>query len=128
MVRVRICVKDDTQDQRLPFGASGSVASFLRNSAALVCIGQVCLGFWSCLFNFPTITLASLAAQCKSQVHLLFDLLGIDFVRDGEKAANFRRSRLWGCSLRTCGSLLTFCHWVICISNSLKLFDNLEEG
>ena len=26
MVRVRICVKDDTQDQRLPFGASGSVA------------------------------------------------------------------------------------------------------
>ena len=96
MVRVRICVKDDTQDQRLPFGASGSVASFLRISAALVCIGQVCLGFWSCFFNFPTITLASLAAQCKSQVHLLFLICWALILSETEKGRELQAFKALG--------------------------------
>ena len=60
-------------------------------SAALACIGQVCLGFWWSRFfdDFPTLTTASLAQQCKSEVHLLFDLLGIDFAREGDKAGDF---------------------------------------
>ncbi|CAL1164077.1 unnamed protein product [Cladocopium goreaui] len=96
--RVRICVKDVEQGvakvykiSALPFGASGSVAGFLRISAALACIGQVCLGFWWSSFfdDFPTLTTSSMAAQCKAQVHLLFDLLGIDFARDGDKAGAF---------------------------------------
>ena len=79
------------QISALPFGASGSVAGFLRISAALACIGQVCLGFWWSSFfdDFPTITAASLADQCRAQVHLLFDLLGIDFAREGDKAGSF---------------------------------------
>ena len=96
--RVRICVKDVDEGvakiykiNALPFGASGSVAGFLRISAALACIGQVCLGFWWSSFfdDFPTLTTSSLADQCKAQVHLLFDLLGIDFARDGDKAGSF---------------------------------------
>ena len=96
--RVRICVKDVGEGvakvykiNALPFGASGSVAGFLRISAALACIGQVCLGFWWSSFfdDFPTLTASSLADQCKAQVHLLFDLLGIDFARDGDKAGSF---------------------------------------
>ena len=96
--RVRICVKDVDEMKAkvfrisaLPFGASGSVAGFLRISAALACIGQVCLGFWWSSFfdDFPTITTASLADQCRAQVHLRFDLLGIDFAREGEKAGSF---------------------------------------
>ena len=96
--RVRICVKDVEEGvakvykiNALPFGASGSVAGFLRISAALACIGQVCLGFWWSSFfdDFPTLTTSSLAEQCKAQVHLLFDLLGIDFARDGDKAGSF---------------------------------------
>ena len=96
--RVRICVKDVSNGiakvykiNALPFGASGSVAGFLRISAALACIGQVGLGFWWSSFfdDFPTLTSSSLAKQCKAQVHLLFDLLGIDFARDGDKAGDF---------------------------------------
>ena len=74
--RVRICVKDAKEGfarvykiSALPFGASGSVAGFLQISAALACIGQVCLGFWWSSFfdDFPTITISSLAEQCKSE-------------------------------------------------------------
>ena len=99
--RVRICVKDVEQGvakvykiSALPFGASGSVAGFLRISAALACIGQVCLGFWWSSFfdDFPTLSMSSMAAQCKAQVHLLFDLLGIDFAREGDKAGAFEQT------------------------------------
>ena len=99
--RVRICVKDVEQGvakvykiSALPFGASGSAAGFLRISAAFACIGQVCLGFWwSSLFgDFPTWTTTSMAAQCKTQVHLLLYLLGIDFARDGDKAGAFEET------------------------------------
>ena len=96
--RVRICVKDVNTGvakvckiNTLPFGASGNVAGFLRISAALACIGQVGLGFWWSSFfdDFPTLTTSSLADQCKAQVHLLFDLLGIEFAREGDKAGSF---------------------------------------
>ena len=99
--RVRNCVKDVEQGvakvykiSALPFGASGSAAGFLRISAAFACIGQVCLGFWwSSLFgDFPTWTTTSMAAQCKTQVHLLLYLLGIDFTRDGDKAGAFEET------------------------------------
>jgi len=88
--RVRICVKDVEQGvakvykiSALPFGASRCAAGFLLISTAFACIGQVCLGFWWSIFfgNFPTLTTALMAAQCKAQVHWLLDLLGIDFAR-----------------------------------------------
>ena len=87
-----MCVKDIVavlakvyKISALPFGASGSVAGFLRVSGALAC---VCVGFWYSIFDdFPTLTTASLAEQCKSQVHLLFELLGMDCAREGDKAS-----------------------------------------
>ena len=75
----------DLQDQRAAFW------SFRQRGRV---IGQVCLGLWWSSFfdDFPTLTASSVADKCKAQVHLLFDLLGIDFARDGDKAGSFGES------------------------------------
>ncbi|CAL1165705.1 unnamed protein product, partial [Cladocopium goreaui] len=78
--RVHICVKDVEQGVAkvykigaLPFGAVRSVAGFLRTSATLACVRQVCLGFWwSNFFDyFPTLSTFSMVTQCKAQVSVI---------------------------------------------------------
>ena len=72
----------------LPFGATGSVSAFLRVAMAVWRIGLVLLKLvWSSFFDdFSNITRAVLANNTKWAIETLFDLLGINFDRDGKKA------------------------------------------
>ena len=72
----------------LPFGATGSVSAFLRVAMALWRVGLVLLKLvWSSFFDdFSNITRSILANNTKWAIESLFDLLGIDFDRDGKKA------------------------------------------
>eukprot|EP00438_Fugacium_kawagutii_P036418 Skav228951 [mRNA] locus=scaffold2816:14273:15415:- [translate_table: standard] len=78
----------------LPFGATGSVAGFLRISAALFFILSKGLRIWSSAFfdDFPTLASAELSAFTDQHVAMLFDLLGIDFAREGKKSTEFGAS------------------------------------
>ena len=69
----------------LPFGATGSVAGFLRISTAVAFIGQRGLRLWWSSFfdDFPIISSSALSPSCKGHVHLLFNLLGIQFAGVG---------------------------------------------
>ena len=72
----------------LPFGATGSVSAFLRVAMAVWRIGLVLLKLvWSSFFDdFSNITRAVLANNTTWAIETLFDLLGINFDRDGKKA------------------------------------------
>ena len=72
----------------LPFGATGSVSAFLRVAMAVWRVGLVLLKLvWSSFFDdFSNITRSVLANNTKWAIETLFDLLGIDFDRDGKKA------------------------------------------
>ena len=72
----------------LPFGATGSVSAFLRVAMAVWRVGSVLLKLvWSSFFDdFSNITRSVLANNTKWAIETLFDLLGIDFDRDGKKA------------------------------------------
>ena len=106
--RARICAKDVEEGvakvykiSALPFGASGTVAGFLRISAVLACIGQVCLGFWWSSFfdDFPTITTSSLADQCNAHVTCSSIYWALSLPGMGTKLAlSVRPSKPWGCS------------------------------
>ena len=72
----------------LPFGATGSVCAFLRVACALWRIGVVLLKVvWSSFFDdFTNVTRDVLANNTRWAIETLFDLLGINFDRDGKKA------------------------------------------
>ena len=72
----------------LPFGATGSVCAFLRVASALWRIGVVLLKLvWSSFFDdFTNVTRDVLANNTRWAIETLFDLLGINFDRDGKKA------------------------------------------
>ena len=72
----------------LPFGATGSVSAFLRVATAVWRVGLVLLKLvWSSFFDdFSNITRSILASNTRWAIEALFDLLGIDFDRDGKKA------------------------------------------
>ena len=75
----------------LPFGAVGSVASFLRISAAIAFVGTLGLRvLWTVYFDdYSTVCLKEEAEQVTFFVHSLFKLLGIWFAETGEKAPPF---------------------------------------
>ena len=75
----------------LPFGASGSVAAFLRTSASLWSLGALELGLcWGALFDdFPTLTSAENASSTDLAVDGLFSLLGVSYAKTGDKNKPF---------------------------------------
>ena len=72
----------------LPFGATGSVSAFLRVACAVWRIGVVLLKLvWTSFFDdFSNVTRDVLANNTRWAIETLFDLLGINFGRDGKKA------------------------------------------
>ena len=78
----------------VPFGATRAVYSFLRIAKCLWWIGCKCLRVvWSCFFDdYVTFTREDLADNTESTICLLFELLGWDFARIGEKADPFGKS------------------------------------
>eukprot|EP00435_Cladocopium_sp_Y103_P000779 s5414_g1.t1 len=77
----------------LPFGASGSVGGFLRISLAVWFIGLVLLRLvWTAFFDDYTVfSRDALVSNTAKTVETLFDLLGIEFARDGDKAGAFAK-------------------------------------
>lgn len=95
---VRIALKDTEADvcrvfglNALPFGATGSVAGFLRISSAIFFILTRGLHIWASAFfdDFPTLSSSDASAMTDRHVAMLFDLLGIAFAREGKKCTQF---------------------------------------
>ena len=94
---LRICVRNPAGGhelfavQALPFGATGSVTSFLRVSNAIAHIG--CHGLdlvWSAFFDdYTVICTEDEEVNVTFYVESLFRLLGIDFTTEGDKAPPF---------------------------------------
>ena len=83
----------------LPFGAIGSVSAFLRISMAVWFVGirglRLC---WTSFFDDYTLLSKRLAANSAAiAAESLFELLGIQFARDGKKAVN------WDTKVKTLG-------------------------
>ena len=91
----------------LPFGPTGSVSAFLRVSLAIWFIGVRALGLcWTAFFDdYTLLSRKCLAKNSGGAAELLFDLLGIDFAREGKKCTDFSTvvSTL-GVELNLCGS------------------------
>ena len=75
----------------VPFGATRAVYSFLRIARCLWWIGCKCLFLrWTNFYDdFVTFTGAQLANNTEVSISLLFDLLGGDFAREGDKSKPF---------------------------------------
>jgi hypothetical protein len=75
----------------LPFGATGSVAAFLRVSSAIAFIGTKGLAIpWSVFFDdFTALSPAGLETDTTFYAEGLFKLLGVNFAADGSKAPPF---------------------------------------
>ena len=89
----------------LPFGATGSVSAFLRVSVAIWFIGVRALGLcWTAFFDdYTLLSRKCLAKNSGGAAELLFDLLGIDFAREGKKCTDF------GTVVNTLGVELNLC-------------------
>ena len=77
----------------LPFGASGSVGGFLRVSLAIWFIGMAIFRLlWTAFFDDYTVfTRDALVSNTSKTVEAIFDLLGVEFARDGDKACVFAK-------------------------------------
>ena len=75
----------------LPFGAVGSVAGFLRVSQALWFIGYFGLGLlWSAFYDdYTLLSRMELENSSSWACEALFDLLGLEFAREGHKCVPF---------------------------------------
>ena len=75
----------------VPFGATRAVYSFLRIARCLWRVGCKCLKLcWTNFYDdFLTFTGAHLANNTEASVALLFDLLGWQFAREGDKSKPF---------------------------------------
>ena len=86
----------------LPFGATGSVGSFLRVGMAIWFVGFYCLRLvWTSYFD--DYTLVSRVESCKNAdfaAEALFQLLGVTYAKEGEKRTEFGRQ------VKTLGVLL----------------------
>ena len=96
LVRIAVLNADNNQVEllglnSLPFGSVGSVGAFLRVSLAVWYVGIRALSLsWSAYFDDCTaLSTQQLAQNTTGCVEMLFDLLGIDFARDGSKATPF---------------------------------------
>ena len=77
----------------LPFGATASVAGFLRSTAIfhLLTIGlKVCAGTF--FDDFPVLSRTDIAEHTEGHVALLLDLLGMKFSKEGKKWLPFDES------------------------------------
>ena len=75
----------------LPFGATGSVGGFLRISMAVWYLGLAIFKLpWTAYFDDYTVfSRDELVCNTSQTICNLFDLLGIDFAREGDKAGDF---------------------------------------
>ena len=75
----------------LPFGATGSVAGFLRVSTAIFHILTMGLGVWAGTFfdDFPIISRSDLSGETEKQVSHVLDLLGMRFFERRQEAGSF---------------------------------------
>ena len=75
----------------LPFGATGSVAAFLRLAASIAFIGVAGLGLtWTVFFDdFTCVTTEDLKDNTSFYAESLFRLLGMSFAAEGPKAPPF---------------------------------------
>ena len=95
-LRIAICDPSTGQARlyglnSLPFGATGSVAGFLRVSSALYYILSMGLKVWCSAFfdDLPTLAADASAASTDRCVGFLFDLLGMKFATEGKKCQLF---------------------------------------
>lgn len=115
----------------LPFGAVGSVSSFLRISMALWYIGvrglRLC---WTAFFDdFTMLSKTSCANSASTSAESLFQLLGIDFAREGKKAVD------WGTEVSALGVVLrlgtneiTVGHTEARVNELCKTLEAIEES
>ncbi|CAE7248436.1 unnamed protein product [Symbiodinium sp. CCMP2456] len=77
----------------LPFGTTGSVAGFLRTSAATWHVGSTLMGLSWCNYfdDFPLFSLDENCQCTESCAEGLLDALGITFAREGRKATKFSK-------------------------------------
>ena len=100
----------------LPFGASGSVAGFLRVSTAVFHVLTVGLGIWAGTFfdDFPILCQESVSKQTEQHVSMLLDLLGLRFAREGKKWFPFsKRMEVLGVIIdfeKFSDGVVYFCH------------------
>ena len=95
---LQVCVKNPAGGHglfgatALPFGATGSVTSFLRVSNAIAHIGHVGLDIvWSAFFDdYTAICTESEEDNVTFYIESLFRMLGIDFATEGDKAPPFK--------------------------------------
>ena len=74
----------------LPFGATGSVATFLRIAACIAFIGLHALDIiWTNFFDYTVICREVEKQNVEFYVTSLFRLLGIDYASEGDKAPEF---------------------------------------
>ena len=96
LARVMVLDTDSNQPKlfgmrTLPFGAVGSVGGFLRVSYALWFVGIMSLKIaWTAFYDdFTVITSRALQNSTELAAAGLFDLLGIVFAKEGDKAVKF---------------------------------------
>lgn len=95
---VRLAVKDtSTHSVRLfgmnslPFGAVGSVGGFLRVSMSVWFLGMLGMGLaWTAYFDdFTLFSSEPLIQNAEKAAQSLFELLGLDYAKEGSKAGSF---------------------------------------
>ena len=111
----------------VPFGATRAVYSFLRMARCLWWLGCRCLMIpWSSFFDdYITFAPIELAANTSETVCLLFDLLGWQYAKEGEKAAVF------GTSFNALGvhiSLEKFLEGKVFFANTERRIDELRNS
>ena len=89
------CYDERSIDQKK--GAIGSVGGFLRISVAVWYVGMAIFLPWAAYFdNYTGFSQEELVRNTSQTVCNIFDILGIDFAREGDKAGDFQiTSRVW---------------------------------
>ena len=77
----------------LPFGATGSVGSFLRVGMAIWFVGFYCLRLvWTCYFDdYTLVSRVESSKNADFAAEALFQLLGVAYAREGKKRTEFGR-------------------------------------
>ena len=95
---VRLAVKDTSSHavklfglNSLPFGAVGSVGGFLRVSMSVWFLGMLGMGLaWTAYFDDYTLFSSEpLISNAEKAAQSLFELLGLDYAKEGAKAGSF---------------------------------------
>ena len=75
----------------LPFGATGSVAGFLRISAALWHTGVRDMGLGWCAYfdDFPLLSCEGMEEQIEELADEVFEAMGVQYAKEGKKATRF---------------------------------------